>query len=296
VKVAYVQGGDDFPLWVALDAGILRQNGIDADASAFDGALAVNGLLANQVDLALFGAAQTVSAAAGGADLVMIATLVPTYPYELWAKKEIRTVSDLKGKKIGVSSLGSSSDIATRVALQKQGLDPEKDVTIIAAGSGSTRTAALVSGAIDATVADPSFDAPLRGAGLTRLLSIAGLKLPAANTGVVVQRSWLNAHKDLAQAFVDSMVQAIAYANKNKDFSVGVLKKYLKIDDTPSMENTYSFYLRDVMPAYPTPSVEQFKDVVDILAKGNDKVATLDLAKLIDASFVKSARDRGLGG
>src|SRR5207249_890676 len=102
-----------------------------------------------------FGGAEALSANAGGADLVVVANLAPVYPYKLYAAKGITTIQGLKGKKVGVSNVGGSSDIATRAALKSAGLDPDKDVNIIAVGSHANRTAALLAGTIDAGVDDP---------------------------------------------------------------------------------------------------------------------------------------------
>src|SRR5206468_3251632 len=82
----------------------------------------------------------------------VVAQLAGVYPFVLEVAAKITSIADLKGKKIGVSSVGSSSDIATRAALKKLGLDPDKDVTIVPVGSAAQRTAAMLSGAIDAGV------------------------------------------------------------------------------------------------------------------------------------------------
>ena len=297
IKVAYSNiTGDDLTVWVAQEAGIFKANGLDVDLQYINGGAQTSAaLLANQVQFAQFGGGEMLGAVAGGADLVAVAQLAPVYPYHLFVGKNIKTVADLKGKKVGVSNPGGSSDIATRDALKKLGLDPDKDVTIVAVGSHANRTAALLSGAIDAGVDDPPEDAELVKAGLTALVDLAGQKIPASNTGVIVQRSYLNANREIVQSYVDSIVQAVAYANKNKDFTIGVLKKYFKSTDTASMEIAYDFFLKEVTPAYPFPGTDQLTTSVEILSKENPKVKTVDLNKVVDRSFVQSALDRKVG-
>src|SRR5260221_525346 len=167
-------------------------------------------LLANQIQIGQFGGAEALSANAGGADLVLVANLAPVYPYKLYGAKGITTVAGLKGKKVGVSNAGGSSDIATRAALKAAGLDPDKDVTIVAVGSHANRTAALLAGSIDAGVDGPPEDIELVKAGLIALVDLAGQKLPAANTGVIMSRAYLNPNKDTVQAYVDSLTVAPA--------------------------------------------------------------------------------------
>jgi ABC-type nitrate/sulfonate/bicarbonate transport system substrate-binding protein len=114
-----------------------------------------------------------------------------------------------------------------------------------------------------------------------------------------MQRSFLNANKDVVQAYVDSIVQARAKMKTDKDGSIAVLKKYFKFDDTPNSNIAYDFFIagaNPVTPSYPVVDVGQFKDAVEVLGKTNDKIKTVDISKMIDNSFMKSAQERKLGG
>lgn len=297
LKAAYSNiTGDNLTLWVTFEAGLFKKHGLDVDLSYINGGAQTSAaLVSGSVDVAQFGGGEALGAAAGGADLVIVAQLAPVYPYHLFVAKGINTIADLKGKKVGISNAGGSSDIATRDALKKNGLDPDKDVNIVAVGSHSNRTAALLSGQIDAGLDDPPEDAKLVDAGLTALIDLAGQKIPASNTGIIVQRSYLTANKAVVQAYVDAVVEGIAYANKNHDFTIGVLKKYFKSTNDKEMQSAYDFFLKEVTPAYPFPGTDQLTTSVDILAKQNPKVKDVDLNKLVDRTFVQSAQDRKVG-
>jgi NitT/TauT family transport system substrate-binding protein len=290
---------DDWVMWYAFEKGIFKERGLDVDMQAINGGAQTSAaLLANQIHIGQFGGAEALSANAAGADLVVVGNMAPVYPYILYAQKAIKTVADLKGKKIGVSNKGGSSDIATRAALKANGLDPDKDVTITAVGSHANRTAALLAGSIDAGVDDPPEDQALVAAGLNPVIDLASQKLPAANTGIIVQRNYLTANKDIVQAYVDATVIARARMAKDKDGSVAVLKKYFKIDENESPAHAYNFFIggaSPVTPVYPAPALEQFKDAVAILGADNDKIKGVDITKMIDTSLVKSAQDRKLG-
>jgi len=291
---------DDWVMWYAFEKGIFKERGLEVDMQSISGGAQTSAaLLANQIQIGQFGGAEALSANAGGADLVVVGNMAPVYPYILYAQKAIKTVADLKGKKIGVSNKGGSSDIATRAALKANGLDPDKDVIITAVGSHANRTAALLNGSIDAGVDDPPEDQDLVKAGLNAVIDIASQKLPAANTGIIVQRSYLTANKDIVQAYVDATVLARSRMAKDKDGSVAVLQKYFKITETESPTHAFNFFIAGtspVTPVYPAPVVEQWKDAVAILGPDNDKIKTVDISKMIDTSFVKSAQDRKLGG
>src|SRR5437867_5771801 len=199
---------DDWVMWYAFEKGIFKSNGLEVDMQAISGGAQTSAaLLANQIQIAQFGGAEALSANAGGADLVVVANMAPVYPYILYAQKAIKTIADLKGKKVGVSNKGGSSDIATRAALKANGIDPDKDVQILAVGSHANRTAALLNGSIDAGVDDPPEDQDLVKAGLNAVIDIASQKLPAANTGIIVQRSYPTANRDTDQAYIYATVQ-----------------------------------------------------------------------------------------
>src|SRR5437867_5931727 len=233
---------DDWVMWYAFEKGIFKERGLDVDMQSISGGAQTSAaLLANQFHIGQFGGAEALSAVAAGADLVVVGNMAPVYPYILYAQKTIKTVADLRGKKIGVSNKGGSSDIATRAALKANGLDPDKDVAITVVGSHANRTAALLAGSIDAGVDDPPEDQELVKAGLNPVIDLASQKLPAANTGIIVQRSYLNANKEIVQAYVDATVIARARMAKDKDGAIAVIQKYFKITETESPNHAYNF-------------------------------------------------------
>ena len=298
VTAAYSNiSADDWLAWYAFEKGIFTDNGLTVDLQSINGGAQTSAaMLANQIQIGQFGGAEALSANAGGADLVLVANLAPVYPYKLYAAKGIANIAGLKGKKVGVSNAGGSSDIATRAALKSAGLDPDKDVSIVAVGSHANRTAALLAGSIDAGVDDPPEDLELVKAGLTVLVDLAGQKLPAANTGVIVNRAFLTANKDTVQAYVDSLTIARAKMKTDKAGATAVLGKYFKITDQTALDGAYDFFMNEVTTAYLFPDVGQFKDAVSILGPGNPNIAKVDLTKMIDRTFMQSAQDRKLGG
>jgi NitT/TauT family transport system substrate-binding protein len=288
---------DDWIPWYAFEKGIFKDNGLEVDLQSINGGTQTSAaLISGGIQIGQFGGSEALSANAGGADVVIVANLAPVYPYKLYVQKGITSIQGLRGKKVGVSNAGGSSDIATRAALKAAGLDPDKDVNIIPVGSHANRTAALLAGTIDAGVDDPPEDLELVKAGLTPLIDLAGQKLPAANTGVIMQRTYLNANKATVQAYVDSLVIARLKMKSDKAGAVAVLGKYFKLDNQEALNSAYDFFMNEVTVPYLFPEVIQFKDAVEILGKTNDKIKNVDIAKMLDRSFMQSAQDRKLGG
>lgn len=209
---------DELAPWGAADGGFFTKNNLDVTLVSIASTAGVAALLSGQVQIAQMGGSDVLSAAAAGGDVEIVATLVPVYPYVFMASKDITNISSLKGKKIGVSKFGGSADIATRVALNKNNIDPAKDVTIIETGSASNRVAALRAGSIQGGVSQPPESTSLKKDGFNVVYDLAIQKLPAANTVVATSKSFIGDHKDVVQRYVDSLIQSIGRIKKDQAF------------------------------------------------------------------------------
>ncbi len=288
--------GTEIPLWYAAEKGIFTKNGLDVEVTLIESTKGIPALLAGQTTAADIGGSEALSAASQGGDLIVVSITGPVYPYVFMVPSDITKPEQLKGKKVAVSSLGGSADIATRVGLRGIGLDPEKDVDIIATGSLQNRTAAMLSGQVQGGVGQPPDTVALAAKGFHPLFDMAAMKQPAAITSAVFQRSYLAAHKAEVQKFVDSIVEATAQLKKDKPGTIAVLKKYYKSDDEAAMGETFDYFAAEVLPALPYPRPEMLGDAVKELSKKNEKIASFDLSKLLDPSFVQNAADRKVGG
>ncbi|HLY67329.1 MAG TPA: ABC transporter substrate-binding protein [Chloroflexota bacterium] len=286
--------GANTALWGAKEGGFFEKNGLNVDVRYIESSLVVPALLSGQVQYGSVGGSETLAAAVQGGDMKILATTTPVYPYKFEVAKDIQNANDLKGKKIGISRIGSSSDIATRAGLKKLGLDPDKDVSLVQTGSLAARTAAIKSGAIQAAMANPPDTLTLEDLGFHPLIDLAAEKLPASNNGITIQGAYLAAHKAEVQKYVDSVVQAIAREKKDRAFSEQVMGQYLKIDDKRLLDAAYDYWIGTTTPSLPFPKVEQFTDSVAILADKNPAAKDFNVGNLLDPSFVQSAADRGL--
>jgi NitT/TauT family transport system substrate-binding protein len=285
------------PEWVAQNEGIFQKHGLDVDLQYAASATSVSALVSGQMQVATVGLSEVVGAIAGGADLVVVATQVPGYAYVFEVAPDIQTADDLKGKAVGISRTGSSSDIATRVVLKKLGLDPEKDVTLVQTGSNTERAAAVQSGAIQAAVAGPPDNLAAERQGWHPLFDLAGMGLPAVTLGLVVQRSWRDSNQATLQAYVDSVVEAIARTRADKQVALDLLRQNANIASDEDLNVTYDYYTSQrLLPSLPYPRPEQFTDTLEVLGQSDEKVANLNIPPLLDSTFVSSAEQRGLAG
>lgn len=283
------------PLWMCGDGGVCARHGLDVEVRLMpSSAPAMAALLSGEVQVFQAGGSDVLSAAAGGADLVALATMAPVYPYKLEVAPEIKSPADLKGKKLAIGSIGDTSEVATRLALRSFGLEAEKDVALVAVGGIPQRTAALQSGAVQGTVDSPPSNLKLEKLGFHPLVDIATLGGSSANQVVTVKRDWLTAHKDTAQRYIDAMLQSVSKTKSDKAQSVALLKKYYKSDDEAAMEFAYEYATKEAIASQPFPKPDQFTDSISTLSKTNPKLATFDVKGVLDPSFVQSAIDRHL--
>jgi NitT/TauT family transport system substrate-binding protein len=297
LKVSYSGGGaDNLPEWMAVEAGYFKQQGLDVELTSTPSTTGLPALRAGQVQIAQVGGSEALSAAASGSDLVIVGVIGPVSPYELMAPASIASVDQLKGKKIGISSPGSTSDVATRVALRKSGLDPDNDVTLVPAGSLENRVAALLSGAIDAGLVLPPARQALEAKGFHVVYDLAAQKLPSVDAAVVVQRMWLNLNRDVVQRYVDAIVEGIARSRQDKTQAIAVLQTYLKTDDQSALGATYDFFVGQVIPQYPAVRADLFASAIAELSPANDGLKGYDVTRIVDNTFVQSAADRHVGG
>jgi NitT/TauT family transport system substrate-binding protein len=280
----------------AKEMGIFAKHGLDVDLSLIDGGSpSAAALISGQVQFANFGGTETMSGVAAGSDMVAVALFVPVTPWQLLAKTDYKTTADLKGKVVGLASKGGSSEVAADLSLQRLGLDPNKDVTKQAFGSVANLTKAMVGGAAYAGPGHPPDTVLLLKSGFKVIVDLAAEKIPATDNCTIVRRSYLQSSRATVQAYIDSEIEAIGAAKKDKPGTVKIMGKLLNVDDQEALGQAYDFYVSQIMPLYPHLDVAAFNYTKQSLVATNPAVKDLDVTKAIDDSFVADAEKRGVG-
>jgi NitT/TauT family transport system substrate-binding protein len=290
IAVAYSVGSPGFwPLYMAADTGIFQKNGLDASLQLIPGAPnATAAMISGQIQFAQFGGGAAMSAAANGSDLVILAIVVPVDQFVIYGNSSVKSQADLKGKKIGVVALGGSEDnIAVRSGLTHAGIDPDKDVQILPVGQD--RVSAMVNGAVQAASLTPPDTLKAEANGFHSVLDLAALHVPHLGQSSVSTRAYVTAHRDVAQAYVNSMIEGIAKLKADRTLAISVLGKRIKSDDQQAMGVAYDFYTKEIFPTYPEPKPELFQDAIDGLSKEDPKIKSFDPNKIVEPSFVKNA-------
>src|SRR2546427_10910232 len=162
--------GDALPAWVAKDTGIFEKNGLDVQLVFFiGGTTAVMALVSADTPIAQLAGPAVINSVLAGSDATLIVGGVTSLNYYLMGRPEIKTPEQLKGGSVAISRFGSSSDFIARYALQKVGLTPGKDVTIVPIGSTTARVHAVFAGRVPATVVSPPASIIAQKRGMTGL-------------------------------------------------------------------------------------------------------------------------------
>jgi NitT/TauT family transport system substrate-binding protein len=284
-------------LWVADDQGYFKKHGLNVETRYLESSLGVSALLSNEIQFASMGGSETLAAVVNGGDLEVLASFSPVYPYKLEVNSSINSAQDLKGKKLGVSRFGSSSDTASRAALHELGL-ADSDVTFVVVGSLADRTAALLNGNLDGAVTGLPDTMILEEHGFHPLADLAAEQLPAVNNVLVARKSWVGAHHDVTQAYVDAIVESIARSKADKPLSLGLIAKFLqdRAGNDAQMSAAYDYDVGEVIKLPPVIKADQFRDALSQLqAADPSKLSDFDMNSMIDDSFVENAAARGVG-
>jgi len=278
--------------WIAKEAKIYERNGLDMELILLRGSGQTSqAILGGSIFAAPVTIATVMLANLSGADFVTVAHTVPGVQSKLLVKAEIRRPEDIKGKRIGTSSLGSLGDFLWRHIIRKYGMDPNRDVTWMSMGTPPERLQALVSGAVDA--ADVSYPTDVQGEKLGfRPLWDARKEVVYPSMSVVTRRKYVQEDRDTVMRVVKSHVEAIAYMKTHKDFSLKVLAKYLRNNDKDLLEGSYEIYRQDFIST-PYPIMQGLQATYDYVAATKPEIKNHKPEEFMDPSFIAELEKSG---
>jgi ABC-type nitrate/sulfonate/bicarbonate transport system substrate-binding protein len=297
--VSYPARPPKLPLWLARDAGIFEQHGLLVSIKELSSTEEIlRELGAKSGDIYAATAPHIVSAIGDGADLVFIANTGYSV-LKLLSHPAITRPEDLKGKKVGTGEPYSSQDRITRQALQRLGLNPDKDVTLVPMGGRSiSRLNALLAGKIDATTSneDNLFELERRGdMGKVRVLADnESLKLfIGAGVDFAISRSLLVKERNVVKSFIRALCEAIALARQDRAQADRIYARYQNVTDPALLDFMYRTYVQGAIPQRPFPKSEGVAlGLEEFGAKAGLKGKTL--ADLIDSTLVKEVEEEGI--
>ena len=280
-------------LWVAQEGKIFEKYDIDSQLVLIaSGSLMVQAMLGGELPIAGAAGSAAVDASLGGADVVMFGSMVKVPAFYIMALPEIKTVEDLRGKTVGVTRFGSSTDFTMRYVLRKQGLEPGKDVTVIQTGDLFAAAAMLRTRTIVAAPFSSPTNLRAEEAGARVLMNMgkAGVYFP--HDAFMARRSFINANTDLVRRFLKAYSEAVHRLFTDKDLSRRAISKYARATDAKTLDTVYQYAL-DYVDKIPYNTREGIQEVLNQAAVRNPKAKDAKPEAFYDDRFVKELDSQG---
>src|SRR5499433_2745445 len=277
------------PLEFGVNRGFFKKQGLDVQLlTVRQSDVIIAATVANELNFMDI-IPTAILASVRGLPIKTIGVVLKSAPYVLVAQPALRLAADLKGKRIGVSSVAGMSAYLVREILARNGVNPDRDVTFLAVGGTSSRSAALFGGTIDAALVVAPDNYPLERKGYRRLL-LASDYVNYPLSGVAASADFLAKNKAVAVSFLKGLMEGAKFARENKSDSVAFIKDYLKLPDDEA-EKSYDFLIKE-MPqdlisedAVIRAGIDFAKSALKLSAE-----AVPDISRVRDWSFAEAAR------
>jgi NitT/TauT family transport system substrate-binding protein len=273
--------GQFAPLWVTKEAKLFERYGNQVQLIFIQGATsAAAALTSGDAQVGMFSPQVVISTPA--LDLVMFGRLGNTMDNRIFARKGINSLKEVK--RIAISRFGSNADFAARYLLQREGLRPDVDVALLQVGNQSNRIVAVETNNADAAMLTPPMTLQARKLGMTLLVDASKLNIPYSSLFFVSRRPYLAKTRADLVNFTKAMIEGVHVYKSDKEFSLKVLAKYMKLQDREVLEENFREY---DFPLKPYPSKEYFELPIQEVGKKDPKVLKENPERFVDMSLVK---------
>jgi NitT/TauT family transport system substrate-binding protein len=285
LRIAFLfTSGTMASMWMAKESGGFAKEGLDVEMISMSSTLALPALLANEVDVIQVSAAPVITASLRGFDVVFISGMLNTMIWDLYARPEIKSAEQLRGKIVGTDRPGSPVAYGTSVALRRLGLTG-KDVQLRILGGSAQITAALLTNQIVAGAAAPPVTFQLDRAGLHSMVSL--LDQPYQNVGLVIRRGRMEELAGRLMPLLRSVRAGIERYYSDKAFTMKVIAKYTRENDPEIIDRTYEFYRRAGFRRDLIISEAGMRGILDFLAETVPEAKKAVPGQFFDDRFVR---------
>jgi ABC-type nitrate/sulfonate/bicarbonate transport system substrate-binding protein len=278
-------------LWIAHEAGLFEKNGLKVEMVLIrSGTTHAQALVAGGTQISQLAGTSGLAAGVAGADIAFVSMYLNTAPFIIYGN--VSKIADLKGKAIGVTRYGSTTDISARFALRKFGLQPEKDVALVQLEDYPGILGGIKSGRIAAGVFAPPFTDHAQGLGYKAIVNVAELGLEFPFAGLAAKKTYLREHADIVQRFLRAHIEALAVFKNNRDLTMKILKKYTGIEDPAVLASTVDFYAPK-FPRAPYPTADGIRLALEQIALTDPRAKSAKPEEFMDIRFVKQLDENG---
>lgn len=283
------------PIWVATDLGFLRKVGFDVNLIYIvSGSTSIQTLISGDTQIAIAGSSGVVQGDVNGADIVYLGADIKSPEFYLITRPGITRPAQLKGKHIAIGRFGGSPDFTFRYILKYWGLTPMKDVVILQVPGGQTgRFGALQKGLIDGAIISPPLTLMAKKLGLNVMTEFSKIIKNYIVSGIAVRRDYAVQHDHLLQEFVKGYISAVRFMKANKEQTMKVIGKYMRVNDRAVLEDTYHEIVQKRLTSDLRATVGGLRLVAHALASRDPRVKSLDLKKIIYPKILNELKEEG---
>jgi ABC-type nitrate/sulfonate/bicarbonate transport system substrate-binding protein len=281
------------PFWVMNDGGFLKQEGLDMELVYIASSPTVaRATLAGEIVISGANSQVIVDVGLAGGDLVAMGAITNVVAFYVMAAPEIKNVTDLKGKVVGVTRFGASTDFGMRMLLSKYGLEAAKDVPFIQIGGMPELAAALSKKTVYAAPMSQPMVYVAQQAGMRMIANLAKEEIPFMHIGLTTSKKWVREHRPQAKAFIRAYGRSIHFMHTRREQTRSIFAKYTKINDVGMLDGSIQ-YGYDFMEKIPLVKAQAFQVTLDQIAKTNPKAKQARPEQFFDNSLVQELIDEG---
>ena len=289
LRVGYpAPAGAFLPLWAAQDAGIFKKHGLSVELIAIGSSTrGVAAMVSGYLDILSGGGSSGVTSQLQGyTDMALFANIIQTFLFSVMTQPSITNVSQLRGKRMGVTRFGGTLDFAARYYLKRYGMEAGKDVSFLQIGAMPDIAVAVASGAIESGVVGIPQNFLAKKQGLRELADLSEIDARYALAGFLAKRSFLSENHDSMVRFMKTLVEATYYVKTRPKEGMEILKRYTRIDAPDIIKPTYDLHVK-LFPKVPEIFPEDLKLVLEEVALTNPKAKGANPASFIDGRAAK---------
>jgi ABC-type nitrate/sulfonate/bicarbonate transport system substrate-binding protein len=280
------------PIWVAQEEGLFKKHGLDIELIHIAStSKAIQSMVSGEIQFTTADALNSIQAVAAGADVVMVCEGVNRFVFSIMARSDLKRVADLKGKKIGITRLGSSTHTAVLYVVNKAGLGAN-DYTLLQLGEVPNILTTLLAGQIEAGALSPPTNSRAKKAGLQELvnLGVDGPEYPS--TVIASTRAYVKANPENTRRMVRALGEGLHVFKSNRQIGIRAIQKYSRLNDADVLEDTYNQF-RNAFDSIPYVSKAGIASLLASMGEKDAKIRQLKFEDVADMRFVAEVEKEG---
>jgi NitT/TauT family transport system substrate-binding protein len=224
---------------------------------------------------------------------LVIGNLYMGNPYRLVVTPDIERVTDLKGRRLAISRPGEYDNRLNEIMLERHGLVPNQDVTLVPVGGQTDRYNALKAGVVDGTTVNPPVNLTAKNEGFREIYNLGDMGVSAVYISLYTARQTMETRPRFVERFMAAMIEASAYARANKEYTIDLMGKYLQLSDRAALEGAFQAYAAELLSIPPYVPLDAVQAVIDETLLVTPNAAVRDAAQLVDNRAVQAVEASG---